>query len=92
MANYWEIIQHRRDSENERIREAYECGYEDGYKEAMKKFEEGEENMSFRGRMHDKYYGERDYGRDGRGMHSDREYSGESMGERRSRDSMGRYR
>ena len=61
--------------------EAYECGYEEGYKAAMKEAEpEMGERYGMRGS-----YGRRGYDESSMGERH-------MMGERRGRDSMGRYR
>ena len=40
MAKYWEIIESYGDkSRKSEAREAYECGYEEGYEAAMKEYE-----------------------------------------------------
>ena len=80
MAKYWEIRESYGDkAKKSEAREAYECGYEEGYEAAMMELgadsgEMGERShrMGMRSRM-----GERDM---------------DYMGERRGRDSMGRYR
>lgn len=82
MAKYWEIRESYGDkSRKSDSREAYECGYEDGYEAAMREMEEGSEEM-----------GERTHRSAGRPNTfvegRDRDY----LGERRGRDSMGRYR
>lgn len=82
MAKYWEI----RESYGEKAvsakeREAYECGYEEGYEAAMEEMEKS--SMGSRMGHRGGYMGERGYMGD-RG--------GDTMGERRGRDSMGRYR
>lgn len=78
MARYWKIRESFGEKEMDEATEAYECGYEDGYKAAKAEMAEG--SMGERmGRM-----GERMNYRSGMGEGY--------MGERRGRDSMGRYR
>ena len=127
MSRVWEIIEHSRSGkghkgEEKEIMDAYECGYEEGYEDAMKELKEMESHHSQMGersyRIRDQYTG-RDPGaseemsyrggssmshREDSGSHSSyrggamghREYMRETMrevmGERRMRDSMGRYR
>lgn len=65
-----------RDDDAHREKEAYECGYDDGYADAMKKV-----------------YGEREpYMGERMPYISYRDDDDRYMGERRRRDSMGRYR
>lgn len=74
MAKYWEI----RESYGDKLakdKDAYECGYEEGYEAAMEEMK-GSDGMGERS-----HYGDR-IGERSRGY----------MGERRGRDSMGRYR
>lgn len=65
-----------------KLQEAYECGREDGYREAMEEIE-GE-----MGERHGSRYGSR-YG--DRGMSAAGYEDRRDMGERRMRDSRGRY-
>lgn len=84
MARYWEI----RESLGERsykdeVSEAYECGYEEGYEAALEEME-GKSHMGMR---EDRYTSRR------KGNMAERDGMERSyMGERRSRDSMGRFR
>ncbi|MCQ2219801.1 MAG: hypothetical protein MJZ12_00325 [Prevotella sp.] len=85
MAKYWEIRESYGDKGGKsEMKEAYECGYEEGYEAAMMELERGGmgERMGHRGYMGERHsMGERD-------SMGERGY----MGERRGRDSMGRYR
>lgn len=103
MAKYWEIIESYGDkSRKSEAREAYECGYEEGYEAAMKEMgmdQEMEErpgygmrygSMGMRGR-----YGNRYGDINERSGQPNTFVEGEdrgSLGYRRGRDSMGRYR
>ena len=82
MAKYWEIRESYGDrSRKSEAREAYDCGFEEGYEAAMKEMGMDSEEMGERSRrsgMRSNTYVE---GRD-------RDY----LGERRGRDSMGRDR
>ena len=77
MAKYWEIRESYGDKKmTPEAKEAYECGYEEGYEAAMEE-------------MHGQMGERSGYGmRSSMGMRSDNGY----MGERRGRDSMGRFR
>lgn len=103
MARYWEIRESYGDkNKSSKEMEAYECGYEEGYEAAMKEMgmdqEMGERSeygmrsgsMGMRGR-----YGNRYGDINERSGHPNTFVEGEdrgSLGYRRGRDSMGRYR
>lgn len=86
MAKYWEIRESYGDKGGKsEMKEAYECGYEEGYEAAMAEMQ----SMG-----HKSHYGMRggDMGyRYGMRPGMEGEEPG-MMGERRGRDSMGRYR
>lgn len=91
MARIWQIRQsdepsrygmdYRKKYETEEEMDAYECGYEEGYGDAMKEVNGGAvgQRMGYRGYMDERGRGESGYRMD------------DGMGYRRHRDSRGRY-
>lgn len=104
MSRVWEIIESTRanykHSDEDKIMKAYECGYEEGYEDAMKDAKHHLGERSYR--INDQYTGKdpgewsemssRGGSMDRRDASSYREAMRDRMSERRSRDSMGRYR
>lgn len=106
MSRVWEIIESSRSghASEEKITKAYECGYEEGYEDAMKEAQSQMGERSYR--INDQYTG-KDPGawrepmsqresmgyRDGADIReSMRSRMASRMGERRMRDSQGRFR
>lgn len=100
MSKVWEIIESNRSgkSHEDDVRKAYECGYEEGFEDAMMQSSAHMGERSYR--INDQYTG-RDPGRSEESMsrrggmnhrESMRYRMEEQMGERRMRDSQGRYR
>lgn len=87
MAKYWQIRESYGEKDMEDPKEAYECGYEEGYQAAMEELGEGPISERQRG-----YMGNRMGYRGGMGEGTMGNRVGGYMGERRSRDSMGRFR
>lgn len=81
MSRYWEIREsygEKKRGTSEETREAYECGYDDGYQDAMREMQEKS--------------GARYGMRNGYSATGEQRMHDDGYGERRSRDSYGRYR
>lgn len=102
MSRVWEIIENSRAEhkipEEDKVMKAYECGYEEGYEDAMKDAEHHMGERSYR--INDQYTG-KDPGawaepmgqREASAYRESMRYRmANRMAERRSRDSMGRFR
>lgn len=91
MSRVWEIIDNSRhySKRDEELAEAYECGYDAGYGDAMKEVHSQMGERSYR--INDQYTG-KDSGAWERPSSRREDMGMRYMNERRSRDSQGRYR